>query len=182
MYKRQDTDWPRARRFCVDPSVHLAAVRGLAAAWRREGRPPLRRVLLATDSQKAVDLFSGGLEGVEVVVADLDRGRFEAFDAAKASQEDYWIEFRAFSNATDAGFFATSAVDDVRHLSRGHVLVGALCGQFARLAHAAMIANNGKEVPVVSVDACTPHCGDNGLEYYHAIPGEALSEARLGRG
>ena len=77
---------------------------------------------------------------------------------------------------------STSAVDDVRHLSRGHVLVGALCGQFARLAHAAMIANNGREVPVVSVDACTPHCGDDGLAYYHAIPGEALSEARLGPG
>ena len=63
-------DWLRVRRFCVHPSVHLAALRGVMATRR------VRSVLLATDSAEAAALFKSELssDDVELQVASFNRG------------------------------------------------------------------------------------------------------------
>jgi len=174
------TDWSKARRYCVHPSVHASAVRAL---WRNH-RPglPVRRVLLATDSQEAVDLFESETAemNIELVVNRYDRAQFEhpfseviqegQEDSRKGerqplTQEQYWIEYRSERNATFAAHSMVSAVEDLRLLSRGSILVGAMCGMFAKVIQSLMIAHNGREVEVVSVDRCQPICSDDGVGF-----------------
>jgi len=164
------TDWSKTRRYCVHPTVHASAVRSL---WRHHN-PPVKRVLLATDSQDAVDLFeSEAIDmNIELVVNRYDREQFEhpssssSFEASGGNrkpltQDQYWIEYRSQNNATFAMQSMLTAVEDLRLLARGTILIGAMCGKFAQAAHLLMIAHNKKEVKVVSVDRCKPICSDD---------------------
>lgn len=46
---------------------------------------------------------------------------------------------------------------DIRHLSAGHVFIGSTCSFFSRLAWNLMVARHGRDIPYVSVEACSPH-------------------------
>lgn len=50
-----------------------------------------------------------------------------------------------------------SAIEDVRLLSHGTVLIGALCGGFTKVVWLAMVARHGYMVKALAVDAC--HAG-----------------------
>ena len=154
------TNWQNVRRFCVHPSVHLATVRGLMASRK------VRSVLLATDSTEAVDVFrSLEREGVELHLVNFDRQPLSHAGAGTNPGEN-WIEYRMLKDAKFAGHVMASAIEDVRHLARGQVLVAAMCSRFSRLVHGAMIAHNRREVEVVTLDKCQPLCDEElGLEY-----------------
>ena len=150
----------RIRRFCVHPSVHLAAVRALMASRN------VHSVLLATDQTEAVDIFRPlEREGIELHLHNFDR-RPLAHAGAGADPPDNWIEYRMLKRPEIAGHVMASAIEDVRHLARGHVLVAAMCSRFSQLVHGAMIAHNRREVEVVTLDKCQPLCDEErGLEY-----------------
>ena len=154
------TNWQSVRRFCVHPSVHLAAVRGLMASRK------VRSVLLATDQTEAVDVFrSLETEGIELHLVNFDRQSL-AHKGLGTNPGENWIEYRMLKDSKFAGQVMASAVEDVRHLARGHVLVAAMCSRFSRLVHGAMIAHNRREVDVVTLDKCQPLCDEElGLEY-----------------
>jgi len=170
-YMPKATDWSKTRRYCVHPSVHASAVRSL---WRHHSNPPVKRVLLATDSQDAVDLFEREAVdmNIELVLNRFDREQFEHPSSSSSfetlgghreplTQDQYWIEYRSQRNATFAMQSMLTAVEDLRLLARGTILIGAMCGKFAQAAHLLMIAHNKKEVTVVSVDRCQPICADD---------------------
>ena len=118
---------------------------------------------------------------IELLVNRYDRAQFE-HPFSEANQEEngresqegprqpltqdaYWIEYKSRENATFAAHTMLSAVEDLRLLSRGSVLVGAFCSMFTRAVHSLMIAHNGKEIKVVSVDRCQPICSDDNMKY-----------------
>jgi len=144
----------------VHPSVHLAAVRALMASRN------VHSVLLATDQTEAVDIFRPlEREGIELHLHNFDR-RPLAHAGAGADPPDNWIEYRMLKRPEIAGHVMASAIEDVRHLARGHVLVAAMCSRFSQLVHGAMIAHNRREVEVVTLDKCQPLCDEErGLEY-----------------
>ncbi len=61
-----------------------------------------------------------------------------------------------------------SAIEDVRHLVRGHVLVAAMCSRFSQLVHGATNAHNGREVEVATLGKCQPLCDSD--EEHGAMP------------
>jgi hypothetical protein len=154
------TNWRKVRRLSVHPSVHLAADRALMASRN------VHSVLLATDQTEAVDIFRPlEREGIELHLHNFDR-RPLAHAGAGADPPDNWIEYRMLKRPEIAGHVMASAIEDVRHLARGHVLVAAMCSRFSQLVHGAMIAHNRREVEVVTLDKCQPLCDEErGLEY-----------------
>ena len=51
---------------------------------------------------------------------------------------------------------AQSALEDVRLLARGQLLIGGMCSRFTEAVYGAMVAHNGFEVPTISLDRCQP--------------------------
>ena len=94
-----------------------------------------------------------------------------AHAGARADPPDNWIEYRMLKRPEIAGHVTASAIEDVRHLARGHVLVAAMCSRFSQLVHGAMIVHNGHEVEVVKSDKCKPlYDEEHGLEYDEQMP------------
>lgn len=53
-----------------------------------------------------------------------------------------------------------TALEDVRLLAQGNLLIAAMCSNFARIVYGAMLGHNAREVPVVSLDRCEVECGE----------------------
>jgi hypothetical protein len=118
-------------------------------------------VLLASDSAAAVELFRAELPpSVTLMVLEVDRGAMSHSGLGhERGNRDNWVERRSEKDFDYGAEVMRSALEDIRLLAKGHLLIGAACSSFARLAHIAMVANNeGKAVPVISVDSCTARC------------------------
>ena len=128
-------------RTCVHPSVHRRLLR--EQMQRFEGK--VDRVLLATDEASALALFS-----------DVPGLLVRSMDRAQLSYGNGWVERRRTRglNLTD---LSVSTLEDIRHLSAGHVFIGSTCSFFSRLAWNLMVARHGRDIPYVSVEACSPH-------------------------
>ena len=110
-------------------------------------------------------LNAKGSSRLELHLRNFDR-RPLAHAGAGADPPDNWIEYRMLKRPEIAGHVMASAIEDVRHLARGHVLVAAMCSRFSQLVHGAMIAHNRREVEVVTLDKCQPLCDEErALEY-----------------
>ena len=134
----------RGVRHCVHPSAYLYLLNGL----RRTRH--VRRVLLATDSVDAVDIFR---DVPGLVVRSFKRTEVEHVVPSESGvRRPNFLELRPNLSAE----VATSALEDLRLLSQGHLLLGAMCGTFSSLVWNVMVARLGRAVPYISVDSCTP--------------------------
>lgn len=160
----QGTDWNRVQRFCVHPSVHLAVLRGLLETHN------VTRVLLATDSEEAVELFRKELpqlaDGkIALQLNTYDRSPLTPDHHQNPSATDHWIETRAVRDPDFAAHAMHTALEDVRLLARGNMLIAAMCSNFAKMVYATMLGHSGKDIPVVSVDTCEVVCGTGQLQF-----------------
>ena len=170
---KSGTDWNRVQRFCIHPSVHLAVLRGIVSSHN------VSTVLLATDSDEAVELFQqvvptlkGGASGtVKLKLNNYDRTSFAPNHHANKEQMDHWIEHRAQRDAGFAALAMHTALEDVRMLARGNLLIASMCSNFAKMAYAAMLGHSGVDVPVVSVDACEVVCDAEALKFTEGAVG-----------
>jgi hypothetical protein len=142
----------------------------------------IHTVLLATDSQEAIDLFKTELpklvanNTIQLKLNNYDRSSLEiqhrqdttsATTTNTNTNTNHWIEHRASRDLEFAAHAMHTALEDVRLLSRGNLLVGAMCSNFAKMVYGAMIGHSGRNIPVVSVDTCDVVCdsSSNKMEF-----------------
>ena len=165
----------RGLRHCVHPSVYRQQLERLRAERRVD------RVLLATDSVEAMETFRD-VPGLTVRVFDrvelahipshlptASRLLGQAWgheDATPAAQARAHKDMHKGAAATAPNnlelrynlseHVALSALEDLRLLSEGDLLIGGMCGSFSSLAWNLMVARHGRAMPYISLDACTP--------------------------
>ena len=124
----------------------------------------VRAVLLATDSAEAAELFTRelGPEGLNVelhVASNFDRDMLSTpADHLKNGRPttENWIEYRSMRDLKFGAMAAHSALEDLRLLAQGQLIIGGFCSSFTKAAYASMLANNGGEVTTISLDRCNP--------------------------
>ena len=132
-----------SQRYCVHPTVHLAAL----AALRQ--RMPISAVFLATDSDEAANLFRSH------VTPSLGIPKLEVRNFARTLFEHGhgWIESRP--EMASAAQVTVSGLEDLRLLARGHALIGTACSFFTAVAARAAAAHRGvARIPFFPLDEC----------------------------
>jgi hypothetical protein len=124
------------------------------AALRMSQQYACTRVLLATDSQEAVEAFKAE-QGLRVSTLDLER--------VTLFNSTWLIEERLRAKVVDASQVVQSAVLDLMLLSQGDYFVASLSGHMSRLALEYMIAEKGYLVPYISVEG--PWCFELPVDY-----------------
>ena len=176
---RLRTAWSRQKRRCAHHSVYGRLAIGLLDDFRANATMHatystharsrrVRTTLLASDSDEAEahfrqmargapDAAAGGAASaarLPPVRTSRDHyNRSQMRNRRGGRTMDQWIEYREDLGAD----VPVSALEDLRLLAQGSMMVASMCSCFATLAWNLLVAERGIEVPYASVDSCAPH-------------------------